>query len=205
MTKQGDTRRNQIVQQATRLFSNRGFDGVTIRDLARACDISEPALYRHFESKEAIYEAVLDALEQRLNRGELFSRLQGETEVKALLTGLADHILEFFDKHREPYRLLLYATLTQHEKAAQVFRLVRQPYVDFLKARLDDLAEAGQIHVEDNLVASRCFIGMIFDCVACSIFWKRFQSIRCSPEEILSVSIPIFASGLQASGESGGR
>lgn len=200
MTKQGETRRNQIVRQATRLFSSYGFDGVTIRDLARSCDISEPALYRHFKSKEAIYEAVLDTLGQRQDHDSVFAELDDQDDIEVLLQGLSAHILQFFEKHREPYRLLLFATLTQHAKAAQVFRLIRQPYVDFLKDKLDRLARAGRIRKIDGLITARCFIGMVFDCVACSIFWRRFQGIRCSAEEIIANNIPIFARGLSATG-----
>lgn len=186
------------MRQASRLFSSRGFDGVTIRDLARACEISEPALYRHFESKEGIYEAVLDTLAQRLNHREVFAELDDLDNIDLLLERLAEHVLEFFDRHREPYRLLLYATLTQHNKAAQVFRLVRQPYVDFLKIQFDRLIESGQIRRIDSLITARCFVGMVFDFVACTIFWKRFQGIRCSADEIVANNIPIFASGLRA-------
>ncbi len=185
------------MRQATRLFSSHGFDGVTIRDLARACEISEPALYRYFGSKESIYEAVLDALGERLDHERVFAALDGEDNLDLLLERLAEHILEFFDKHREPYRLLLYATLTQHNKAAQVFRLVRQPYVDFLKTRLDRLMESGRVRRVDSLITARCFVGMLFDCVACTTFWRRFQGIRCHPDEIVANNIPIFASGLR--------
>lgn len=51
-------RRQAIIQAAQPLFAARGFDAVTTREVAEAANISEALLYRHFESKAALYEAV---------------------------------------------------------------------------------------------------------------------------------------------------
>ena len=59
-------RKAQILSEATKLFSEFGYDKVTIKILANACGITEPALYRHYVSKDAIYDAVLDTIEKRI-------------------------------------------------------------------------------------------------------------------------------------------
>jgi len=41
-----------------RLFSTRGVDGVTVRDIAAASAFTNPALFRHFASKEALAQAL---------------------------------------------------------------------------------------------------------------------------------------------------
>ena len=51
--------RSLILREAEKLFASRGYNGVSIRDLARACGVSNAALYYHFESKEAIFIATL--------------------------------------------------------------------------------------------------------------------------------------------------
>jgi AcrR family transcriptional regulator len=43
-------RRDQILATAAELFAQRGFHGVSVVELGKACGISGPALYRHFES-----------------------------------------------------------------------------------------------------------------------------------------------------------
>jgi len=55
-------RKEQILQFATEAFSRDGYDRVTVKQLADKCGITEPAVYRHFESKDAIYVAVLESL-----------------------------------------------------------------------------------------------------------------------------------------------
>jgi AcrR family transcriptional regulator len=54
-------RREAIVQAAGPLFASKGFDAVTTRDVAEAAGVSEALLYRHFDSKAAIYVAIQDA------------------------------------------------------------------------------------------------------------------------------------------------
>lgn len=53
-----EERREAIVRAAMGVFAEKGFARATTRDLAEAAGISEALLYRHFDSKEAIYEAI---------------------------------------------------------------------------------------------------------------------------------------------------
>jgi AcrR family transcriptional regulator len=53
-----EARREAIVQAAAPLFADRGFDAVTTREVAEAAGVSEALLYRHFDSKAALYEAI---------------------------------------------------------------------------------------------------------------------------------------------------
>jgi len=195
-------RKNQIIHEAIRLFSRKGFDGVTIRQLADACGITEPALYRHFPSKEAIYDAVLDALKTFQNCEELFERLGAEKELQPILHGLATHILGFFSSHRDIYRLLLYSTLRGHAKARQVFREIRGPYVAFLIERLDRLYSEGKIVKKNNIITARCFIGMVFDCALAATLWRGFLGKNYGPEDIIANNVPIFVDGLSPNASS---
>src|SRR5580765_8574144 len=50
-----EDRKLAIVQAALPLFARKGFAETTTKDLARAAKVSEPLLYKHFPSKEALY------------------------------------------------------------------------------------------------------------------------------------------------------
>lgn len=58
-----EDRREQIVAQAVELMASGGIQSVTLKNLAAAIGVSEPALYRHFENKQAILLGILDAFE----------------------------------------------------------------------------------------------------------------------------------------------
>jgi AcrR family transcriptional regulator len=59
----GTETRREILSAATRLFAERGFAEVSIEAVLAACGISRGALYHHFASKEALFEAAFEALE----------------------------------------------------------------------------------------------------------------------------------------------
>ena len=48
-------RKLAIVKAALPLFARKGFAETTTRELAQAAGVSEPLLYKHFPSKEALY------------------------------------------------------------------------------------------------------------------------------------------------------
>jgi TetR/AcrR family transcriptional regulator, fatty acid metabolism regulator protein len=60
----GETRREEILAAATRLFAARGFDGTSTREIAREAGAKHSLLFYHFGSKADLYlAAVLDQLE----------------------------------------------------------------------------------------------------------------------------------------------
>ena len=52
-------RQQQIVETAIKLIADKGIQNLTIKNLAKDIGISEPALYRHFDSKSEILKAVI--------------------------------------------------------------------------------------------------------------------------------------------------
>jgi len=57
----GDTKA-ALLRAALDLFAERGYEGTSVRAIARAVGLSEGGLYAHFENKRAIFEAVLGQL-----------------------------------------------------------------------------------------------------------------------------------------------
>lgn len=190
-------RKKQIIAEATHLFSQQGYDRVTIKQVGEKCGISEPAVYRHFASKEALYEAVLDSLGEKLKVDELFQRLRDCTDVEDLLRGLATHVIDYFSANDEIYRLLLFSTLKGHAKARQVYDAIRGTYVRFLVEQLDRLFEHGNIIEKNNEITARCFTGMVFDCALGRTLWRGLQGKTYAPADVVANNVPIYARGLR--------
>ncbi len=55
--------KDRILTEALILFAEQGYKGASLRDLAARLNLSKSALYKHFESKEAIWNALLDRME----------------------------------------------------------------------------------------------------------------------------------------------
>jgi len=58
--------RAALLDEATALFAERGYAGTSLEDVASASQVTRGAVYRHFASKQALFEAVLDLLEARV-------------------------------------------------------------------------------------------------------------------------------------------
>jgi AcrR family transcriptional regulator len=90
-SRQKAERREQLLRAASRLFAERGFRAVSIEDLAADAGVSGPAVYRHFESKEAILaDLLVQVSEQLLERGTARAT-SASTPVGALRSLIAFH------------------------------------------------------------------------------------------------------------------
>lgn len=54
-----DTREQQLLAIARRLFAQHGFDRTSLRDIAEAANITKAALYYYFPNKDALYERIV--------------------------------------------------------------------------------------------------------------------------------------------------
>ncbi|MFQ4148513.1 TetR/AcrR family transcriptional regulator [Arthrobacter sp. LAPM80] len=62
-------RRSVLLNSAAALFAKRGFNGVSIEDLGAAAGVSGPAVYRHFNGKQALLGALLVGVSEDLLAG----------------------------------------------------------------------------------------------------------------------------------------
>ena len=83
--------RAKIIEAATELFSQQGFRGAKMADIAKAANLTEPGLLHHFPSKTALLTAVL-AERDRANDERFHIYLAGERQdLLASLLRLAEH------------------------------------------------------------------------------------------------------------------
>jgi len=58
-----NTTKERILDEALVMFAENGYKGTNLRELAARLELSKSALYKHYESKEAIWNALLDKME----------------------------------------------------------------------------------------------------------------------------------------------
>ncbi len=57
--------KQRILDEALTLFSEKGYANVFVGDIAEAVGIKAPSLYKHYKSKKAIFDAIIDLMNQR--------------------------------------------------------------------------------------------------------------------------------------------
>lgn len=99
-------RKEEILDVATRHFAERGYDGTSMNDVAEAVGVRKASLFYHFETKDALYEAVLDRLIATLAT-PLGVAYSGEGSFEDRLVRAADTLTTMLASHPCAARLLL--------------------------------------------------------------------------------------------------
>ena len=63
------TRKEEIINTAAKLFKEKGFSAVTMRDIAKAMGIKAASLYNHINSKQEILSAIIITLAEEFTKG----------------------------------------------------------------------------------------------------------------------------------------
>ena len=81
---QSDARRKGVLDAARAVFERLGIEGANIREIAKQAGYTPGAIYSYFESKEAIYGALLDESLERLNAAVAATGASGVTPADLL-------------------------------------------------------------------------------------------------------------------------
>jgi AcrR family transcriptional regulator len=133
-------RQSEILQESVKLIADKGIQGLTIKNLAHAIGVTEPAIYRHFENKQKILIGILSLLKE--NKGEFFENLQGENPnpIEQLKT-LFQTRFKYFAKNRAIASVIFSEELFRNDPllSNKVFEIMKENQKIILK-----IIKAGQ-------------------------------------------------------------
>ena len=167
--------KQRILDEALMLFSTRGYELVTVAEIADAVGIKAPSLYKHYKSKQEIYEAIIVEMDSRYNDymssmlmdgkdaqkdGDFYASVDEEGLVKFGLA-LFKHYLH--DEYASKFRRML--TLAQYadRNLSDVFvrRYFDEP-LKYLEKTFAMLSGAGRLAPEDPQVLALHYYAPIF-------------------------------------------
>ncbi|MBO0858245.1 MAG: helix-turn-helix transcriptional regulator [Chloracidobacterium sp.] len=181
---------------ASELFSQRGFNGATTKEIADRAGISPAILFRHFASKEAIYSAILDhKLKQAAER--IGARLQdaaGRKDDRAFFGELAFGLLDLYAKDPSLIRLLLFSALEGHELSRMFYtamsRQVRDHVRNYIKQRIAD----GAFRQIDPIASSRVLLGMVTHHAQVVALYP-YDDVKISNRQMADYFVDVFLDG----------
>jgi AcrR family transcriptional regulator len=147
--------KERLLQVATALFAQKGFHGVSTREITRQARANLSSLYFHWRSKENLYLAAYRDLFQRLAAlsQEFFALLEKglrtHESLEQVIYPLADLVFDFYEANPELARLNLHRVLEDGAVAMQVEQEFENPFYHTLARCYQRLTEAGFIHVSD--------------------------------------------------------
>lgn len=190
------TTKEKILEAALELFSQRGYDGVSVRDIARAVGIRESSLYNHFENKRAIFNGIVDVCVRQsevyfreralpFDRGDDVSIYEG-IRMEHLQELIEKTFRYFFDNlwNARFRRLLLLSQYTE-PRCRDIYRqLYRDKCIQVQAYIFAALMDAGEIRREDPLAVAAEFHGPMFMLIhTCDSFEEARPLIRIHVEQ----------------------
>ncbi|GAA6734719.1 TetR/AcrR family transcriptional regulator [Thermus oshimai] len=151
--------RTRILQEAARLFTEKGYEATSVQDLAEALGLSKAALYHHFRSKEEILlEISLLALKGLVRAGE--EALKVEDPKEALLAFMTAHA-RYFEENRPFFVAMLQGleSLSPEGRAKTV--ALRDRHEGNLRAILRRGVEEGAFRPVDVALAGRAVLSLL--------------------------------------------
>jgi AcrR family transcriptional regulator len=109
-------RRALIVEGAGRLFGEHGYDNTRLDDVAAAAGVTKPILYRHFDSKRALYLALLER--HRDDLSSFVGAIPAEGALSERLRAVLDGWLDYVEAHSYAWKMLFRDTGGGPEVAA---------------------------------------------------------------------------------------
>lgn len=180
----GDARRSQILNVAIKLFSQKGFNGATTKEIAREAGVSEAMVFRHFATKSELYHAIINfkACEGGINQlpWENDSTENAAIEAKddfQVFYNLALHALAHHEADVEFMRLLFYSALEEHELSEMFFDQFLTPLYEFLGAYIRKRQKDGVMREGEPKVFVRAFLGMIIHHSLNNILWDKSRRL----------------------------
>jgi AcrR family transcriptional regulator len=159
-----DAQRSRIVDAALALFGSRGFDAVTMAEVAGQCGVARATVFNHFGSKhalvEAIVEGVLDYWAGMLERALADETTSTPTLVRALFDHMGMGIEQFHGFYRGVFREIvkIQVGLEEGGRAARA----RERALD----RLERLLARGQERGELSRAIAAADLACAFDSLA---------------------------------------
>jgi len=193
----GAERRQQILRAASECFGTRGFHGTTTRDVAAAVGITEAALYRYFDGKEAIYTAILDARMSAPDPVDAVEALAERGDDHAVFSGLLQALIARVNADPSFIRLLFYSALEGHQLAKPFHEKRIRRLREFLTGYLERRIREGAFRAVDPALAARFFIGLFVDyAIVRQVFGQR-DLYPQSPEDFARTYVAIFLDGMR--------
>jgi AcrR family transcriptional regulator len=101
-----EVRREQLLEAATEVFAERGYEGARVEQIAEVAEVSPGLLYRHFEGKQELYEELLLLANRQLLEHLAQAAAPNLPTDQRVLRGL-DAFFGFVESHRNLWRLIM--------------------------------------------------------------------------------------------------
>ena len=198
--------RERILKTAERLFAKRGFDGVSVRELAGSANVNIASIGYHFHSKEGLLAEVYrrhcePLIEERLRGLAAAARLSGAARIAAIIEAFVRPALQQVDVEEGETFIRLRAVLSG-ENSDLLEKLVAENFDQSSSAFIDALCEClPHLTRTDICWRFHFLLGSVYYTAAGPHRIHAFSNGRCDPadtEAVIQELVPFMTRAFQA-------
>jgi AcrR family transcriptional regulator len=185
------TTKERIERAAIELIAERGVDAVSMRDIARRVDVTEPAVYRHYASKSALVWEVFTS-NYDVFAANLDTIQRSKPSFREKLEAMVTECCGVFDNDCDLFTFLL---LAQHiQRGAPKDFQAALP--ELLKNLLSSAIAIGEIPDQDCEITTAMIMGSVLQTALYCLYQKPHPKKMCLMSETLSSACWRIAKGI---------
>ena len=149
------------MRAASKLFSEKGYANVSVRDICREMKTTPPVLYYYFGSKKGLFDQVA---RENISMGAFISRLAEASSLsdpKKALESFTSTYLSSFPEHAFYPGLYLRDSATLDKESARMVSVDLEKIRKMALRLVEDLLSSGGFRKTDPEMATECLLGML--------------------------------------------
>jgi AcrR family transcriptional regulator len=185
--------KNKILEAGLTLFSTKGYLGSTTREIAKKAGVAEVTLFRHFSSKEILFEEIMHTYTFLPTLKDLLPSL-AKMDYQEALEEIARRFLEVLDERKGMIQIM-YSEIHRYPKT--VVSIHRNFVDEIFKTlasyfrKMQSLQKLRGFHPE---IGAMAFVGMFFSFFTAREFLWREES-GSDKEQVVREFVEIFMKG----------
>lgn len=195
-------RRRQIMDAALQVFSTKGFQKATNRDIAEAAGgISPGLIYHYFKDKQDLFFSILR------ERASIMALVDHPQQLMDLpprqgltLIGRSYLMMMSIPENIAVFRIILAEALHFPEVAV----MIRQHFIDrvfnVVRTYLQRQIDHGRLRPHDTSISVRTFLGSIFIHVIAREVMRQPEALQTTDEQAVAMAVDVFLHGLSLEG-----
>lgn len=192
-------RRKAIVDAAREVFSDKGYVGTTIDDVAERSEFAKATLYKFFKTKEELYLSVLEDVFREIN--EIAEKAMEEgLPVREKFAAFVERLITHFSDHSDFFRLLMreVGRVDMQGWRGTPHAMIHEQLNDILAQALERGIKQKEIRKIDTLRAAQVFNHMVYAYHMNNLFFEHDERMK---REAVDFLVSVFFDGIGLEGK----
>jgi len=186
--------RGRLLKTGLKLFSKKGYLGTTTKEIARDAGIAEVTLFRHFPSKEKLFEEVINNYSFLPALKELLPEIE-KLPYEDGLRMIAKNFLNTLALRKNLIRIM-HSEIPQYpDKIKEIYHSLIDEVRKTLASYFADMQKRGTVRKFDPELSARAFLGMFLSYFNAENFLMRKKHKCVDTDVVIREFVSLFARG----------